>query len=364
MKDAAAHTGLNVSLSVHGALILWALVGGWFLQSRDQLEFSATDVSLFSTEEFQALFERPAPEVAETSPELASVVPDGPAPEVTAVEEIPVIPEPPAPPALSEPREETFDPPTPPLAPVVEEAPVAEETVIVNETFEAEATPVEAEKVTTEPSVQPEDDLPVAEETIAQTNPEEVAEPVAEPETASVEEATATEIVTEAETPSSSVMTASLRPMVRPTVAPTPEPEVQAAEEPEPDLIAAALAEVVSESDNAAPLPIGSRLSPGEENALRLAVKNCWNLGAASTEVMSTKVTVFVAMNQDGTPQNGSIQLMSHTGGSESSAKKAFEAARRAIIRCGASGYNLPIEKYDQWQNIEITFNPENMRTR
>ncbi|MEM6478789.1 MAG: energy transducer TonB, partial [Pseudomonadota bacterium] len=42
----------------------------------------------------------------------------------------------------------------------------------------------------------------------------------------------------------------------------------------------------------------------------------------------------------------------------------AFEAARRAIIRCGAKGFDLPSEKYDQWKEIEMTFNPEQMRTR
>ncbi|MEM9438259.1 MAG: energy transducer TonB, partial [Pseudomonadota bacterium] len=39
-------------------------------------------------------------------------------------------------------------------------------------------------------------------------------------------------------------------------------------------------------------------------------------------------------------------------------------AARRAIIRCGATGFDLPREKYDQWRQIEMTFNPEEMRTR
>ena len=45
-------------------------------------------------------------------------------------------------------------------------------------------------------------------------------------------------------------------------------------------------------------------------------------------------------------------------------AQQAFEAARRAIIRCGVSGFDLPAEKYDQWQEIEMTFNPEQMRIK
>ncbi|MDZ4134880.1 MAG: energy transducer TonB, partial [Paracoccaceae bacterium] len=46
------------------------------------------------------------------------------------------------------------------------------------------------------------------------------------------------------------------------------------------------------------------------------------------------------------------------------SARQAYEAARRAIIRCGATGFKLPAEKYDQWRNIEMVFNPEKMRIK
>jgi hypothetical protein len=51
-------------------------------------------------------------------------------------------------------------------------------------------------------------------------------------------------------------------------------------------------------------------------------------------------------------------------GGSENATKTAFQAARRAILRCQKDGYKLPVEKYDHWWDIEITFNPEEMRTR
>ena len=42
----------------------------------------------------------------------------------------------------------------------------------------------------------------------------------------------------------------------------------------------------------------------------------------------------------------------------------AFEAARRAVLRCQRGGFDLPIEKYDHWRDIEMTFNPEKMRRR
>jgi len=42
----------------------------------------------------------------------------------------------------------------------------------------------------------------------------------------------------------------------------------------------------------------------------------------------------------------------------------AAPVAARAIIRCGATGYDLPAEKFDQWDEIEMIFNPTNMRIK
>jgi hypothetical protein len=56
--------------------------------------------------------------------------------------------------------------------------------------------------------------------------------------------------------------------------------------------------------------------------------------------------------------------MLGFEGGSEAGARQAFEAARRAIIRCGATGFPLPPEKYDQWRSIEMVFNPERMRIK
>ena len=56
--------------------------------------------------------------------------------------------------------------------------------------------------------------------------------------------------------------------------------------------------------------------------------------------------------------------MIDFTDGSEAAARQAFEAARRAIIRCGASGFPLPAEKYEQWREMELVFNPNGMRLR
>ncbi|MDF0599843.1 hypothetical protein P1J78_03765 [Psychromarinibacter sp. C21-152] len=100
-------------------------------------------------------------------------------------------------------------------------------------------------------------------------------------------------------------------------------------------------------------------LSPAVIEALGLAVQQCWTLGASPSGTRQTTVVVSVDMRRDGTPDNGSIRLVSsETPGGEAE-RIAFEAARRAIIRCGARGFPLPEEKYPHWKRIEMTFDPE-----
>jgi hypothetical protein len=108
----------------------------------------------------------------------------------------------------------------------------------------------------------------------------------------------------------------------------------------------------------------GPPLTAGERKAFQGALQQCHNVGSLSTDALGTTVVVGVSMTQDGKPVTSSIQLVSSAGGSAGAAKQAFEAARRAIIRCGARGFSLPVEKYSQWRDIEMTFNHEGVQFR
>ena len=105
-------------------------------------------------------------------------------------------------------------------------------------------------------------------------------------------------------------------------------------------------------------------LTSGEKSDMIFAVAQCWSVGSLSTEALATTVVVGVQMTEEAKPIVSSIRMLSFSGGSDRAAQQAFQAARRAIIRCGASGYGLPKEKYGQWREIELTFNPERMRIR
>jgi len=109
--------------------------------------------------------------------------------------------------------------------------------------------------------------------------------------------------------------------------------------------------------------PSGPPLTSGEKTGLRVAVQECWNVNPSSESARIT-VTVAVSMKKDGTPVASTIRMISASEGNAAAQRSAFDAARRAILRCAKSGYKLPIDKYDRWRDIEMTFNPDKMRIK
>lgn len=126
----------------------------------------------------------------------------------------------------------------------------------------------------------------------------------------------------------------------------------------------AALEAALNPPSDAPAAPSGPPMSAGEKDVLRVAVSSCWNVGSLSSDALKTTVTLGVSMTPDGKPVSGSVTLLGSEGGTAAAAKQAYETARRAIIRCGARGYDLPADKYEQWKEIEMTFNPERMRIK
>jgi len=77
-------------------------------------------------------------------------------------------------------------------------------------------------------------------------------------------------------------------------------------------------------------------------------------------------VTIRFNMTPDNRVVDSSLQQVAADGGSPAAQRAAFEAGRRAILRCQFEngGYKLPAEKFAQWQQVEVTFNPRDMRVR
>ncbi len=359
-------------------------MGGWL--NPEPLPFQSQDVSIISAEEFARLSEQQAaPEVADEP-----VAPQEPA----VTESTPAIPERPTP--TPEPRvqpepietpteDAEAEPPAPEPVPevpsIIPDAPDVPEIVTdLPQTAEPE-TAQQTDRVAPEPVRPPEPDTQISDvvqEEVAPNAGAEANQPVQE---ATAPEAASDRIVTEAEADDAepTAPLASVRPRTRPN-RPQPEPEAETqtaareeettpSPEPNPEVESSAVDDALAEAlagsgEVEAPEPSGPPMTRGEKDALRVAVSQCWNVGSLSSEALRTSVVVGVTLSREGMPDIGSIRMLSSSGGSDSSAKQAYEAARRAIIRCGSRGFDLPADKYAQWRDIEMTFNPEGMRIR
>ena len=398
------NTGTTISGIGHAILILWLLFGGLF-SARDETAVPAvTEVSLITGAEFAALSApsiaptpqvdapadgAPADPVTEPQPEVTP-----PDPVVTPAPEVPVEPQPapdPVPEVQPDPQPVPEPTPTPDPQPLVEPVPepVAEPQPVTDPGLQTSPLPRQrpVPRVAPVAAEAPPPDAAVADTTQAAVTLDAPADaPVVDPPaeaTAPAEAATA--IVPETADPVPEVATSAPRTSARPTARPakptaaaaaTAVVEAPADQQSQTDAqasaIAAALADAQSGTSNdggsdvttTPQAPSGPPLTAGEKDGLRVAVQSCWNVAALSSEAMAVSVTIAVSMTQDGKPDRASIRMIGFDGGTEAAASKAYEAARRAIIICGDKGFPLPPEKYEQWKNVEMVFDPKGMRLK
>lgn len=110
--------------------------------------------------------------------------------------------------------------------------------------------------------------------------------------------------------------------------------------------------------------PAATRAAPSAEAAAGLAqaiasqIYPCWDVPTGSPGRMT--VTLRLQLQQNG----AAIGLPQVTGGSGDASpaiRRAFdESARRAVLRCAP--LKLPPEMYDLWRDIELNFDPRNIR--
>ncbi|EEE36809.1 possible TolA protein [Rhodobacteraceae bacterium KLH11] len=363
-------TGTKISAIAHVSLIGWALFGGTFRS--EPLPMAVQDISVVSAEQFAAMTaQRNAPEVPADPADLQ------PPAEPDEVET-------PAPTAEQPPESEPVAQPEPEPEPEIEPEAVeiAPEPELIEQPPTLEEPEVAALPVPPGPEAEPSPADKIAPEQIAPPPPEakpddietppvsleDGAETQQEQQDQTAPEEAAPEIVTEAEEVDDPAPRTSPRPRVRPNrPAPPPEPEVAETPEPapsEPAQSEQAINDALAEALGNGTEPSGPPLTSGEKDAMRVAVSRCWNVGSLSTDALQTVVVVGFSLTPDGKVVGGSLRMLDSSGGTSASAKQAYEAARRAVLRCGAKGYDLPADKYSQWQDIEITFNPERMRIK
>lgn len=381
-------TGTVVSAAGHLGVILWVLVGDWLFPASAPPEPLVMTVSTLTSAEFDALqaastpnpADEPAAEVPATRP---AARPD-PAPEPAPEPEPAPQPEPePAPAPEPDPVPEPDPTPQPQPSDLVQ---AETEQLIETESTEIQPLP-EAEDIIAPDPVQPETEAPVADtpepavsEDVAadQVIPQEPTEATAPRDTGDVTRTEANETQT-AETG----MATSLRPRAKPSrPAPQPDPAPTASAElrvqpvddrATEDAIAALLGEAVETPVETPPeqpvtsggqnRPQGPPLTGGEMGNIASAISRKWNLGASSTDALSSLVVVRVSFAADGTPTN--FELIESSGPSQGGISTLYETARRAVNRAHADGgLPLPADKYDTWRVLDLVFDANGMRAR
>ena len=343
-------TGTKISGALHGSLVLATIFGGPLFTSDSTQAIQVSEVSVISQSEFLALTAPVPGPIVEAVPEDE---PEIPVPPEETLEAVPV-PEPEDPPQLQ--------PETPPPVPVVEPEPVPPEDVPDIEP------PPEIEVATPEPPEEPEPvEIPDPTDEIVALPEEPAPEPDPEPE---VEP----EPIPEPEP----VVVAQPDPAPPPpVVVPPPMPQIDTSPEPEPEVsedetIIAALQEDMEQLDSLEQQAIqdaltrtraslSGRLTGEEEEGLKFAIRECWSVPIGIRNDSELKVTLGVELDRDGTVK-GTPRLIEPGAIESSEIEQAFNAARRAVMRC--QPYELPADKYEQWQRMEIVFNPERMVLR
>jgi outer membrane biosynthesis protein TonB len=96
------------------------------------------------------------------------------------------------------------------------------------------------------------------------------------------------------------------------------------------------------------------RLAADLVDALRRRIESCWTLPAGARNAEELQIRLKFALNPDGMLSNYPVVL-------NASAHPAFDAAARsaqsAVKTCEPYNF-LPIEKYDLWRDIILTFDP------
>ncbi|MCB9958910.1 MAG: hypothetical protein H6843_09935 [Rhodospirillaceae bacterium] len=157
-------------------------------------------------------------------------------------------------------------------------------------------------------------------------------------------------------------------PAHRPTPPPAPRPmDTRTAEDPAQPVVPVppvdATTQATGEAAPAAAATPGppTRLSPGEEDAVREALRPCWNVDSGGSADADRVVHIALRMARDGTVIPGSVEVIPPTHADDPVWVGARNAAWRAVNNPTCQPLPLPPERWPDWEYIAFTFDPRDM---
>ena len=375
------HVGHYISGAAHLSFLLWLVLGDVFTSKPD--EISITTISIISTQQFEKEFVTDTiPQVSDEIEVLNQLEPDLAAsnPTVSEIDEqVPAIS--PKIPDIPKLQQDNIELPKQTQSVIPELSNEPDQPGLnqddpspapLPETTETQS-PVIADRVASVPVIPQNEDAfnDDAIDSLSQVpSDQENLDFKIEEQNQSTRGAT-TEIITEPKKKPSGAPKKSLRPKGRPQIQTGNETKDTPSEDLV-DAVSSALSNIEDEQENSESLDTVFNTSLNSAatiesigNALLKQIEPCWNVDVGNQNAY-VKVTVAFSLDKNGKIERNEITLVASEGGEGSAARSAFTNAKKTIFKCQKKwdGFNLQDFDYEQWQQIVLTFNPDQMRNR
>ncbi|MBQ8651499.1 MAG: hypothetical protein IJ481_03160 [Alphaproteobacteria bacterium] len=104
---------------------------------------------------------------------------------------------------------------------------------------------------------------------------------------------------------------------------------------------------------------LGDELTATEVDVIRQTIRKCWHMPAGLKNAEELIVELKMELDPLGYVQKAEIQNKERM--SDPNFKIAAENAQRAVLDPMCNPIPLPKEKYEQWKDLELTFNPNDL---
>ncbi len=103
---------------------------------------------------------------------------------------------------------------------------------------------------------------------------------------------------------------------------------------------------------------IADRVTLSEIDAIKAHIQHCWSVPGGARDAHELIVTIRIYLHRDGTLSRAP-QIVDLSRMSDSFYRTMAESALRAVLKC--EPLPVPSSKYEDWREIELTFNPREM---
>jgi hypothetical protein len=99
------------------------------------------------------------------------------------------------------------------------------------------------------------------------------------------------------------------------------------------------------------------------KSIIRQTIEPCWRMTSRSNFTRAKDIQLEVILDLNGSVDTARITNINQLRGSSIS-MAAAKSALRAILNPACQPFKLPIDKYQAWKNLKLTFNPRDIFAR